>query len=294
MEKLERHSRSYLAALRARKYAAKSLTLFEQSLTSFGDFIGTDDVNAITAEDLDAYRLHLVDRGLSPATLEVYLRTVRRFFAWLADEQILFDNPAESLAIPKPPRKLLPVPTEKEMSSLLAAIDISTPCGIRDRAMIETAYSTGVRREELIALTIFDADLDASTLRVVGKGRKERIVPLGKQAVHWLRQYLKGSRRKLLAEELNTDALWISRRGKPWTYAAIAQTLNRHTKQAGLKAISPHGIRRACATHMLRAGAHPVQLQMLLGHSTLQTLSQYLRVSITDLQKAHAAQNPGR
>ena len=132
------------------------LTLYQLALEVFANFVGSTDVTLVTAGDLDRYRLHLVKRGLSPATLEIYLRTVRRFFAWLTDEQIVFDNPAESLVIPKPPRKLQPVPTEKEMASLLAAIDISTPCGIRDRALIETAYSSGVRREELIRLSIFE------------------------------------------------------------------------------------------------------------------------------------------
>ena len=291
---LGRHSERFLEALRAQRYSPKSLQLYRQALMNFDSYLWDRDITSVTVEDLEHYRGQLIDRDFRPASVDVYLRTVRRLFGWLTEEHVLFDNPAAQLLIPRTPRQLLPVPTENEMARLLNGIDISTAHGVRDRAIIETTYATGVRRAELIALTHFDVDLDAETLRIVGKGNKERVVPLGKHAVQWLREYLKGARRKLIAEGLQTEALWIGRHGRELSYESLAQMIKRHALNAGLKRIGPHAIRRACATHMLRAGAHPVQLQMLLGHSSLKTLSQYLRVSITDLQQAHAQQNPGR
>ena len=139
-----------------------------------------------------------------------------------------------------------------------------------------------------------DPNNDRRTLRVLGKGRKERVVPTGWNAGDWLARYLKEARPQLAADDEACDALWISRHGKAMTYHGLAEVLKRLTRKAGLRPFGHHAIRRACATHMLQAGAHPSQIQLLLGHSGLKTLSQYLRVSITELQQAHARQNPGK
>jgi len=166
---------------------------------------------------------------------------------------------------------------------------------VRDRALIETAYATGARREELARLTVLDVDLDNQRLRVLGKGSKERVLPLGKQAVQWLQRYIRESRQKLLKEKLDEPALWIDLHGKPLAYEAFQQILTRHSYAAAIRpAISAHALRRACATHMLKNGAHPLQLQMLLGHATLKTLSQYLRLTVVELQQTHQQSNPGQ
>jgi site-specific recombinase XerD len=126
----------------------------------------------VTAADLEAYRLALVDGNLASASIEMYLRSVRQFFAWLESNQILFLNPAAGLVIPAPERRLLPVPSEEKMRLLLAQPDVNTSCGLRDRALLEIAYSTGARRQELCALQVSDIDLDQGLVRVLGKGNK--------------------------------------------------------------------------------------------------------------------------
>ena len=290
-------AQEYLQSLRLRQYSPKSVATYGNVLTAFLEFAKTQGrarVADVTREDLETWRLVLVQRNFAPASLEVYLRTVRQFFAWLESRQLLFLNPAAGLVIPKPPRKLLPVPSEEAMTKLLSQPNVATSCGLRDRALLETGYSTGARREELERLTIFDADLDHGTLRVLGKGKKERVVPLGKQAVLWLTRYLREARPKLLKGHLDETALWIDLHGHALDYSAFQQILKRHSQAAGLEpSITPHALRRACVTHMLKRGAHPLELQLLLGHATLRTLSQYLRLTITELQEMHRKSKPG-
>ena len=287
----------YLAGLQLRHFSPRSVELYRVVLEDFRTCLaerGQDRVPDIVAEDLEAYRLALVQREFAPSSLEVYLRTVRQFFGWLEQQQRLFVNPAAGLLIPRPPRKLLPAPTEEQMKKLLAQPNVATPCGLRDRAWLETAYATGARREELIRLTIFDPDLDHQRLRVLGKGKKERVLPLGQHATQWLRRYLTDARRQLLKDNPDELALWLNLVGKPLDYGALQQILRRHSLAAGFAApISAHALRRACATHMLCHGAHPLQLQLLLGHATLGTLGQYLRLTIVELQATHRQSKPG-
>lgn len=288
----------YLASLAARNYSAKSVAIYRQALENLQHYLaslGRERPQDITASDLENYRLDMVCRNFAPSSLEVYLRTVRQWFKWLEQNQRLFANPAAGLLIPKPPRKLLPAPTQEQIRQLLLQPNVATRCGVRDRALLETAYTTGIRREELYRLTVCDLDLDNQRLRVLGKGRKERMLPLGKHALQWLRQYIAQVRPKLLKNHTDESALWINQFGKRLDYNALQQLFFRHSQKAGITPkITPHSMRRACATHMLQNGAHPVQLQLLLGHSTLRTLGQYLRLTVTELQQAHARTRPGR
>jgi integrase/recombinase XerD len=288
----------YLAGLQARGASPKSISLYRHALDCFLAFLARRKrgrIQDVTLADLEVYRLALVDQDFAPASLEVYLRTVRQFFGYLETQQILFLNPAADLVIPCPPRKLLPVPSEEEMMRVIVQPDVSTWTGLRDRALLEMAYSTGARRQELSELKVSDVDLAQGTVRVLGKGKKERILPLGKQARSWLERYLAEARPQLLDENTGEVALWIDRQAKKLGYFAFEQLIKRHAKAAGVSTpISPHSFRRACATHMLRQGAHPVQLQMLLGHSSLHNLSQYLRLTITELKETHAKSNLGQ
>ncbi len=163
---LEDHSHRYFNAMKARGYSPKTVQIHEVALEQFAEYLRDNDrsleVSTITRDDLESYRGHLVKRDLATSTLDMYLRSLRRFFGWLSEEQVLFDNPARSLLIPKVRRKLLPVPTKEEMLSLLSGIPVGTALGIRDRALLEVAYATGVRRSELLALTHFDVDPQAS------------------------------------------------------------------------------------------------------------------------------------
>jgi integrase/recombinase XerD len=248
----------------------------------------------ITEEDLNRFRRLLTAKGLAVMSVDLILRHVRHLFRWLARTGRIFLDPAAEWVLPIPDRPLLDAPSEEQMAALLRQPDISTPLGVRDRAFIEVAYSTGARRAELTGLTIHDLNLDAGLLRLMGKGRKERMVPLGRQAVQWLHTYLSDIRPRLARGRLDEDWLWLGQEGKPIQAAGLRMMLRVHSIRAGLKPVSVHALRRACVTHMLRNGAHPVQIQTLLGHADLTSLSQYLRLTIRDIRKMHAASKVGR
>jgi len=288
----------FLATLRRRNYSDTTIEHYRGGLKDLLAFLaarGCARLQDVTAEDLDAYRLHLDGRPLKVRTIEHYLRSARLFFGHLAETQQLFMNPARDLALPRVPRDLQPVPTEPEIERLLAQPDVATAYGVRDRAILEVLYSTAMRLAELVGLSLFDPDLDRGTVRVLGKGRKERTVPLGSLAVEWLKPYLAEVRPKLQTVHRNQTALWLGKGGAPLGRVRVQQMLRDYAAAAGISTpISPHTIRRACATHMLARGAHPVQVQMLLGHASLRSLSQYLRVTVSDLKQAHRATNPGR
>jgi len=293
-----RQIREYLASLKRRRYSARTLQTYGNALQNFTSFLaaqGIDELHDVSAETVEAYRLHLVERGLASASLELYMRSVRLLFNWLEETGQLFLNPCRLLIVPNPGRKLLPVPTEEDIRKLLAQPNVSMPKGIRDRALIEVAYASGARREELVRMSIFDPDLKAQTVRIQGKGNKERVVPLGRHAVHWLKQYLDHVRPKLQCGRIDEEALWLGNEGMSQSGQSINLQVKTHARAAGISVpVTLHSLRRACATHMLQRGAHPVQIQMLLGHSTMKHLSQYLRLSIRDIKAMHQKSRPGK
>jgi len=288
----------YLAALTRRRYSPKTVQTYGMALKDFTSFLAVSGIQRpqdVSAENVEAYRLHLVDRGLADASLEVFLRAVRNLFNWLEASGALFLNPCRAMVVHKSRRKLPQVPSEDDIRRLLAQPDTSTNKGMRDRAMIEVAYATGARRDELVRMTIFDPDLQARLIRIQGKGSKERMLPLGKHAVHWLQQYLTHARPKLLAGRIDQEALWLGNSGRPQGGQSMNLQVKTHARAAGIEMrISLHALRRACATHMLQHGAHPVQIQILLGHATLKHLSQYLRLTIQEIKAMHAQARPGQ
>jgi len=236
----------------------------------------------------------LIDNDFSVASILLYMRAVRNLFRYLEDNQTIFMNPATTLIYPKLPVKLQPVPTEKEMKKLLAQPDVPLPVGIRDRAFLETLYSAGVRLEELIRMDIYDANMKQGSVKVLGKGDKERVAPLGKKALFWIGKYLKEVRPHYLKDKLDEHALWLGSQGKRINPLIVERAVHDYADKAGIGRVTPHALRRACATHMLRGGAHPVQIQMLLGHSSLRVLSHYLKITITDMIKTFKRGKPSR
>ena len=294
-----KHLEEYLGWLKDLKYKPRSIKSIRDGIRIFISWLetsGVENLHDVTTTVLDEYRHTLTERGLATSTVRDYLRHVKKFFNYLEDTQVLFINPARDLEMPKVKRKLQPVPNEDDIMKLLAQPDVSGLSGIKDRAIIEVAYSTGLRLEELISLNVYDPDLKNGIIKVLGKGSKERVVPLGRQALFWLQKYIKDVRPKLLRGNPDELALWLgSQQGKRMHPVTLELMVRNYTQLAGIKKrITPHGLRRACATHMLRAGAHPVQIQMLLGHSSLETLSQYLKVTITDMRQMHERSKPGR
>jgi integrase/recombinase XerD len=288
--------RTFLESLRQRRQSEKTVQSAGLAFMHLDAFLKTDGraLTDVTADDLDRFRRSLADGGHALMSADLILRQTRRFFRWLAETGRIFLDPATLWSLPKPDRPLMPVPSEQQVAALLSQPDLTRPKGIRDRALIETVYSTGVRLEELALMTILDPDFNRGLLRVTGKGQKERMLPLGKQAVRWLLQYIRDARPKLAGGKLDEEQLWIGADGRPLSAAGIRMMMKSYARAANLPSISPHSLRRACATHMLQHGAHPVQIQLLLGHADLSTLSQYLRLTIRDIRAMHAAGKPGR
>lgn len=253
------------------------------------------ELQDITAADTEKYQAHTRRRDIAGVTADSLIADARKFFQFLEASGRIFLNPMERTVIRWTPRRIKHVPGEADMRKLLASVDTVKPNGVRDRALIEVMYSTGARLGEILRMTIFDPDLDRGTVRVFGKGKKERVLPLGKHAVLWLKQYLKTARPKLQGDRVEVTGLWLGKDGAPLKRSRVDQIVKAAVDGAGLnRSISSHAIRRACATHMLRGGAHPVQIQMLLGHANLNSLSQYLQVTITDMQKMHQRSKPGK
>lgn len=290
--------KDYVADLRGRRYRKGTIDKRLHAVRMLFDWLrnnGDPQLQDVTPRDIEKFHVYQSQRGVAAATVDSIIADNKKFFQFLEESQRIFISPMSKTVIRWAPRGLKPVPTEEEMERFLAAPETSRPVGIRDRALLETMYSTGARMGELLRMTIFDPDLDKGTVRVLGKGRKERVVPLGKQAVLWTRQYLKAARPKLLKQQLDVNQMWLGKYGTVLKKSRVDQIVKEHAATAQVKTpMSSHAVRRACATHMLRNGAHPVQIQLLLGHATLNTLSQYLQVTITDMQKMHEHSKPGR
>ena len=243
---------------------------------------------------IDGYVNMLIDEGVSANSRDVYIRTLRRFYSYLEKETVIFNNPTLDI-VSHTDNRLKSVPSESEMFMLLKEPNVSTTLGIRNRAILETAYSAGLRMNELINIKIFDIDLINGLLLINGKGNKERTVPLGKQAIFWIDEYLKKSRDKLLKDNIDEHALWIGKLHNAINAVIINSMIRKYARQSGMKThITVHSIRRACATHMLSNGAHPSQIQLLLGHSTMKHLRQYLRISDSEIKKMHSKSKVGK
>jgi len=286
----------YLAELRQRNCSGRTVQIYGTAVRKLQEFLqgcGVRRLQDVCTDHLDKYRLALDERHLKPATVTVYLRAVGLLFRHLEHRGMILINPADSLPPMRQIRRLLPVPSEADIRTLLAQPDTSAPLGVRDRALLETAYGTAGRLQELVRVRIPDLDLAQGTVRLLGKGSRERVVPQGAPAQDWLRAYLEHARPALL-DGAQTDALWVSYSGRPLDYVAVRTVFRRHVSTAKLEIpVTPHSCRRACASHMLRRGAHPVQIQALLGHASMRCLSQYLGVTITEIRRMHEQSKPG-
>jgi len=293
---LRQLAEDFMSAMAVRNYSPASIAHYRMDLKRLVSFLeerGRTRPQEVTVGDLEAFRLDVVEKNFSEKTLHSYLRIVPQFFDCLEAGQVIFVNPAIDFQLPKLPYRFVPVLDEQEIKRLLEQPDVSTPVGLRDRALLETAYATGARREELANLTLDRLNLARQTARLFGKGRKERVVPLGKHATYWLERYLKEARPQLLRGH-QEEAVWIgSQLGCKMQSPKLGTLITEVAKAANVK-ISAHGLRRACATHMLRRGAHPLLIQELLGHTGGHSLKHYLRLSMDDLKKTLNRSKPGR
>ncbi len=230
--------------------------------------------------------------GIHVRTLSRQLSTARRFYGHLMREGLISRDPSGQIASPRMGRPLPHTLSEAEVERLLAAAPLNSPLGMRDRCMLEVLYATGLRVSELVNLTLGQVSLASGVLRVRGKGSKERLTPLGEEAVDWLRRFMDGARSDILGDRIS-DALFPTRRGKAMTRQAFWQRLRKHSAAAGItEHLTPHSLRHAFATHLLDHGADLRVVQLLLGHSSLSTTQIYTQVARKRLRELHRRHHP--
>ena len=222
-----------------------------------------------------------------------YLATLRRFYRWQIARGRLAIDPTLKLANPGRPSRLPKVMSEKQVETLLAAPEINTHLGLRDRAMLETLYATGLRVSELVGLKLHEISLADGVVRAFGKGSKERLVPLGQLAIEWIQRYLDEARADILHGQ-QSDTLFVTARGAGMTRQAFWQLIKRYALIAGIDpaCLSPHVLRHAFATHLLNHGADLRVVQLLLGHADISTTQIYTHVARERLKALHTAHHP--
>ncbi len=248
-------------------------------LQSLGSSLETANV-----DDLHTVLSHRIDQRISPRSNARLLSSLRAFYQYLITQKYRADNPTQLLRMPKLPQSIPKTLTEEQVEALLQAPDGGDAVQIRDKAMLELLYATGIRVSELVSLPLYQLSLEQGVIKVMGKGSKERLVPLGEQAISAIEHYLKYARPELLKEQQN-DCVFLSTRGKQMTRQTFWHRIKYYREVAGiLQDISPHVLRHAFATHLLNHGADLRVLQLLLGHSDLSTTQIYTHVAKQRLQ----------
>ncbi|MEM7251980.1 MAG: site-specific tyrosine recombinase XerD [Pseudomonadota bacterium] len=283
----------YLDAMWLEKGLARAtLSAYRSDLVHVGRYLCGQGVSLA-----DATRDHLLSyfstlQSLKPRTHARRLSALKRFYLYAVRTGIVAANPCARVSAPRVGRALPGTLSEHQIEQLLNAPDTDTPLGLRDRAMLETLYATGLRVSELVGLTLHEVDLVQGLVRVRGKGDKERLVPLGELASDWLRQFLRDARPDLLANP-SSDVVFPSRRGGPMTRQTFWHLIKRYARQVDASlTLSPHTLRHAFATHLLNHGADLRVIQLLLGHSDLGTTEIYTHVARERLQQLHAEHHP--
>jgi integrase/recombinase XerD len=252
-------------------------------------FLGDRGLTGARTQDLFAFLAARRGRAASAARM---LSSLKRFYLWCLRERRIKADPTLRLDPPKRAPRFPKSLSEADVGALLAAPAAATRLGLRDRAMLETLYASGLRVSELVALKTFEVSLDAGVLRILGKGSRERLVPLGEEAVQWMRRYLKEAR-PLLLKRKASDHLFVTDRGAAMTRQAFWHNLKRYGARAiPGKALSPHVLRHAFATHLLNHGADLRVVQMLLGHADISTTQIYTHVARERLKALHAKHHP--
>lgn len=250
-------------------------------------------LTAVGIATLARYVDHLGTLGLAPSSIGRHLASLSTFFRFLVFDGRLNENVAKLLVAPAVWERLPTVLSPASVERLLATPSNATPLGSRDRAALECLYATGCRASEVVGLTPADVDLTSGTARCVGKGDKQRIVPLGSRAREALRDYLSRGRPQLVARHPETVEIFVSRRGRPLSRVGLWTLVKAHALAAGLPAsVSPHTLRHSFATHMLAGGADLRVVQEILGHASIATTQIYTRVELSRLLQVHRAYHP--
>jgi integrase/recombinase XerD len=298
---LEQHRQNFVEALKVRRASPKTVDIRERAVRTFFKYLAEvrlDDAREVTRQTVRDYQLWLQAR-YSGATVLTYIMGLRRFFEHLEKTDVVLVNPCAGLLLPPQPNRLpKTVLTVAEARQVLRVPDTQTPRGIRDRAILEMFYSTGLRIGELTALTVHDVDPQNGFVRVnKGKGGKDRVVPMGGTACRYVREYLREVRAKWVAQNREERALWLIsyQPYRPVQKQMITVMVREYGQAAGLtKQLTPHVWRHTCATHLVANDANLVYVQRLLGHKSLRTTQIYTRVAVPELRVTLQKKHPRR
>jgi len=278
-----------------RGLAQNSIDAYETDVTRYLKFLahrGIEDPTQATQGDILRLLYQLRDSGLQPATLARNLSAIRTFYCFLAAQGLSQSDPTQHLDPPKLGRKLPSVLNTWEVERLLAQPDVTKPLGIRDRAMLELLYATGLRVSELLALRCCNLLFREGLVRTFGKGSKERVVPVGQKAIEWVTRYLTDVRPRLCKGD-SQDVLFLNRRGHPMSRMGLWKILRRYVRIARIeKKVSPHTLRHSFATHLLEGGADLRAVQEMLGHADISTTQIYTHLDREYLKEVHRTFHP--
>lgn len=277
-----------------RGLSKNTLGAYRADLMTLGRGLSTDSKSIDMADkaDLLAFIAHRVENGAKPRSTARQLSSFRRFFRYIMREGLRDSDPTADIEMPRIGRSLPKTLSEDEVDALLNAPNTDEPLGHRDRAMLELLYATGLRVSELINLKQSQINFNQGVLRIVGKGDRERLIPLGEESQRWLKKFIDGARMEILLER-QTEYLFPTRRGDRMTRQAFWHIIKRYAEKGGIrKKLSPHSLRHAFATHLLNHGADLRVVQLLLGHSDLSTTQIYTHVARERLKDLHGKHHP--
>ena len=284
---------NYLAAVRGSSENTREA--YSRDLRKYFTFLqkhSVSDLEQIKESDVVQFRAWLKNQGISDRSIAQYLSAVKGFHRFICEEGISEKDPTSKLETSKMGMSLPEVMSFEEVELLLDQPDLSAPIGLRDKAMLETLYASGLRVSELIALRLSHLNTDKGFVRCFGKGEKERVVPLGKSALHFIARYVDESRYILLKNQYS-EHLFVSRLGKSMTRQSCWKIIKKYLKKAGLSPhISPHTLRHSFATHLLEHGVDLRSLQLMLGHSDISTTQVYTHVSTKRLKAVYDEYHP--
>ena len=278
-----------------RGLSQNTLAAYGRDLKTFSTWLKSKSkyLLVVTNIDIQEYISYRIQAGNKSRSVARTISSFRRFYRFQLRERAIEEDPTALIELPKLGKPLPTTLSETEIEALLEAADVDDAIGLRDRAMLELLYATGLRVSELVSLRYNQLSLQQGVIRVLGKGNKERLVPMGDEAVAWITQYLEKSRSDLMKNKVICESLFVTRRGTGMTRQAFWYLIKRYATLAGIGTkLSPHTLRHAFATHLLNHGADLRVVQLLLGHSDLSTTQIYTHVAKARLQSLHREHHP--
>ncbi len=270
-----------------------TLNAYRQDLSNFSNWlkpVNLENADRITLLDYLAYRLK---QGYSSRSTARSLSSLRAFYAYLLSKSLISDNPTAKIQSPKLGHSLPKILSEEDVEKLINAPNTKEPLGLRDRAMLELLYACGLRISELINLDVLNLNIRQGVVKVLGKGSKERLVPMGEPALDWISDYLTYGREQLLTDTKKSSILFLSNRGTGMTRQTFWYRIKLYANKAGVdQSLSPHTLRHAFATHLINHGADLRTVQLLLGHTSLSTTQIYTEVARHRMKELHREHHP--